>query len=301
MSYLPPLRPGLVALALALPLPALAQSSDTGTAATESQVETAATPADASTVVATVDGTDITLGHMILVRLGLPQQYNQLPPDVLFQGILDQLVQQAVLEKSFQGEVPKRVDLTLENERRALIAGEAVDDFLAGAVTEDEIEAAYSEKYSSAEPEVEYRAAHILVETEDEAKKLIEELDNGADFAELAKEHSTGPSGPNGGDLGWFGKGMMVPEFETAVAEMEPGAHSATPVKTQFGWHVIMLNETREKSAPKLEEVRDEIVNELQRVAVEAHIDELTQKAEIDRSGAKGVDPTLLTNSDLLE
>ncbi|MWB76757.1 peptidylprolyl isomerase [Pseudooceanicola sp. 216_PA32_1] len=301
MSYLTPLRPGLVALALALPLPALAQSSDTGTAATESQVETAATPADASTVVATVDGTDITLGHMILVRLGLPQQYNQLPPDVLFQGILDQLVQQAVLEKSFQGEVPKRVDLTLENERRALIAGEAVDDFLAGAVTEDEIEAAYSEKYSSAEPEVEYRAAHILVETEDEAKKLIEELDNGADFAELAKEHSTGPSGPNGGDLGWFGKGMMVPEFETAVAEMEPGAHSATPVKTQFGWHVIMLNETREKSAPKLEEVRDEIVNELQRVAVEAHIDELTQKAEIDRSGAKGVDPTLLTNSDLLE
>lgn len=304
MPHLTTLRRGTsvlsLALALALPLPALAQDT-AGADATASQVETDAAPAGADTVVATVDGVDITLGHMILVRLGLPQQYNQLPPEVLFKGILDQLVQQVVLEKSFEGPVPRRVEMAVENERRGLVAGEAIEAFLGTAVTEDEIKAAYDEKYAGAEPETEYKAAHILVETEDEAKALIEELDGGAEFAALAREHSTGPSGPNGGDLGWFGAGMMVPEFEQAVAEMEPGSHSAAPVQTQFGWHVIQLNETRNKSIPALEEVRDEIAQELQAGAVEAHIDALVEKAEIDRSGADGIDPTLLTNSDLLE
>ncbi|MGR3455449.1 peptidylprolyl isomerase [Pseudooceanicola sp.] len=293
------IRAGLAAALLAAPLPLWAQS-ETPSEAGESQIETAAAPADADTVVATVNGVDVTLGQMIALRGSLPQQYNQLPPEVLFKGILDQIVQQILLEQSYDGEVPKAVSLALENERLARMAGLAAAEFLETAVTEEEIQAAYDEKYSESEGK-EYKARHILVETEEEARALIEELDGGADFAMLASEHSTGPSGPNGGDLGWFGPGMMVKPFEDATTALEPGSYTRDPVQTQFGWHVILLEETRDKAAPALEEVRGEIEAELQNAAVEAHIDALTENAEIDRSGAEGVDPALLTNIELLE
>ena len=125
------------------------------------------------------------------------------------------------------GDTPDRVRLALENERRALMAAEHMDVVLADAVTEDAVAAAYEKTYAGAAPEREFDASHILVETEDEAKALVTELDGGADFAELAKEKSTGPSGPRGGALGWFGTGQMVPEFENAVKDMEVGAVSA--------------------------------------------------------------------------
>jgi len=293
------IRAGLAAALLAAPFPLWAQS-ETPTATEDSQAETATATADADTVVATVNGIDVTLGQMIALRASLPQQYNQLPPEVLFKGILDQLVQQILLEQSYEGEVPKAVTLSLENERLARMAGLAAAEFLETAVTEEEVQAAYDEKYSETEGK-EYKARHILVETEEEARSLIEELDGGANFATLASEHSTGPSGPNGGDLGWFGPGMMVKPFEDATMALEPGSYTKDPVQTQFGWHVVLLEETRDKAAPALDEVRGEIEAELQNAAVEAHIDALTEKAEIDRSGADGVDPTLLTNTELLE
>jgi len=147
---------------------------------------------------------------------------------------------------------------------------------------------------------MEYKAAHILVETEEEAQAVVEELEGGADFAAVAKEKSTGPSGPNGGDLGWFSKGMMVAPFEEAVVGMEAGALSA-PVQTQFGWHVIKLEETRVKEAPSLDEVRDELRTKVEQDAVTAHIDALVENANVDKSGVEGVDPAMLSNTDLLE
>ncbi|OWU86028.1 peptidylprolyl isomerase [Oceanicola sp. 22II-s10i] len=294
------LRAGLAAAALMIPSGAFAQPAD-ATKPGESQVETAATPADADTVVATVNGIDVTLGHMVMIRRGLPQQYDQLPPDVLFQGILDQLVQQIVLEQSWQGDLPREVELALDNERSGRVANAALNKYLESAITEEQIKAAYDEKYASGSGEMEYKARHILVETEEEAKALIQELDNGADFAALAREKSTGPSGPNGGDLGWFGPGMMVKPFEDAAVALEAGSYTKEPVETQFGWHVILLEETRAKAAPNLNEVRGEIEQELQRDAVQAHIDGLVENAEIDRGGAEGIDPTLLTKADILE
>lgn len=262
------------------------------------------TPAEdaptADTVIATVDGTEITLGHLILARQALPQQYAQLPPEILFKGLMDQLVQQTALADAFDGEPPRRVDLALDNEKRALVAAEEVTRFLRDAVTDEAIQAAYDETYGNAEQETEYNAAHILVETEDEAKAIIEELENGADFAELAAEKSTGPSGPNGGALGWFGKGMMVPEFETAVIDMEPGDISA-PVQTQFGWHVIKLEETRVKEAPALEEVEAELRTQVEQDAVKARIDALVEKANVDTSASENIDPALMNDIGLLE
>jgi len=104
-----------------------------------------------------------------------------------------------------------------------------------------------------------YKARHILVETQSEAQDLIDQLDEGADFQALAKEHSTGPSGPNGGDLGWFAPDQMVKPFADAVVALEDGAYSKAPVQTQFGWHVILREDTRENEPPTLESVRDAI------------------------------------------
>ena len=251
------------------------------------------------TVVATVNDTEITLGHMLVARASLPQQYQQLPDDVLFQGILDQLVQQTALADSFTGELPPRVTLSIENETRSLTAGEAIEGVMAEDVSDEELQAAYDAQYKDAEPEQEFNASHILVETKEEADAIKVELDGGADFAEVAKEKSTGPSGPGGGSLGWFGPGMMVPEFEEAVAGMEAGGVSE-PVETQFGWHVIKLNETRTGEAPVLEDVREELETQVRQTKVQEAIESLTEAAEVDRSAAEGIDPTVLKNIEWL-
>ena len=270
---------GACALALGLALPAMAQD------------------VDQNTVVATVNGQDITVGHMIVLREGLPEQYQSLPDDVLFDGILEQLVQQTVLSQKADEPGPV-VELQLENEKRTLLAGTAMKSLIDDQMTDEAIQTAYDEKFADAEPTKEFNASHILVESEDEAKALVTELEGGADFAELAKEKSTGPSGPNGGELGWFGPGMMVKEFEDAVIGMEPGTVSA-PIQTQFGWHVIRLNETRMQDAPPLEEVRAEIADELQQKLIADTLATLTDEAEITRNEAE-IDPAIIRNLDLV-
>lgn len=252
------------------------------------------------TVVATVNGTNITVGHMIVARASLPEQYQQLPDEVLFNGILDQLIEQTALSGEFSGELPKRVTLSLENETRSLTAAEVIEQVMAGADTEDAIKKAYDEQYSTTDLGEEYNASHILVDTEEEAKAIVEELADGAEFAELAKEKSTGPSGPNGGSLGWFGAGMMVPDFETAVVGMEVGAVSA-PVKTQFGWHVIKLNERRTAEAPTMESVRDELDLQVRQTLVQETIEKVTNEAEVDKTAAANIDPAVTSNIDWLE
>jgi peptidyl-prolyl cis-trans isomerase C len=278
LTFLAPL-----AIAACLALPAAAQDDTTK-----------------DTIVATVNGTNITIGHMIVARASLPEQYQQLPDEILFNGILDQLIQQTALADTFEGDLPSRAALSMENEMRSLTAGEVVERMMAGEVSDADLQAAYDEAYASAEPEQEYNAAHILVETEEEAIAIKEELDGGADFAALAREKSTGPSGPSGGSLGWFGKGMMVPAFEEAVIALEAGQVS-DPVQTQFGWHVILLTAARSTEPPELDEVREELELQIRQTKVQESIEAVTAAATVDKSGAEGIDPTLLKNTDWLE
>lgn len=254
----------------------------------------------ADSVVATINGTEITLGHMIMIRASLPEQYQQLPNDVLWDGILDQIVQQTVLSQQLEGEGSNRVALALDNERRTLEAAQVVEDIVGTAVTEETVQSYYEENYVNGEPAEEYNASHILVATEEEAAAIVEELNAGADFATVAQEKSTGPSGPNGGSLGWFGSGMMVPEFQTAVETLEVGAISE-PVQTQFGWHVITLNEKRNQEAPELDAVRSEIEGQLSQQAVAARIDELTDTAKITRTDKADVDTSVLNDLELID
>jgi peptidyl-prolyl cis-trans isomerase C len=253
----------------------------------------------ASTVVATVNGTDITLGQMIIARNQLPPQYQQLPPEVLFDGVMDQLIQQQVLADTLAAD-PVRVTLALENERRSLLAGEVINSIVEGALTEEAIEQVYNDLVVNVGPAKEFNAAHILVATEAEAIAVVERLAAGEVFADLAGELSTDMgSGANGGDLGWFGQGMMVAPFEEAVMALEVGQMSA-PVETQFGWHLIVLNEVREQDAPALEEVRAELETQVRNNAIESRLAELLEAAEVVRPEPGAFDPTILGNLDLL-
>ena len=257
-------------------------------------------PTDVDRVVARVNGEEITVGNLIIAFDTLPEQYQALPKDVLFEGLLNQLIQQTALAQSHGPEVSRRITLTLENERRQQLASDVMAKVLEETVSEADIQAAYDAKYADGTDGMEYNASHILVETEDEAKAIIEELNNGADFAELAKAKSTGPSGPSGGELGWFGTGQMVEEFESAVVAMQAGQISE-PVQTQFGWHVISLNEVRPKSAPAFETVRAAISDEVRRSTIEAYIETLTDKADVERLDIEGLDMEVLGDIDALD
>ena len=252
----------------------------------------------ADRVIATVDGTEITLGHMIVLRDALPAQYQSLPDDVLFQGILDQLIQQTLLSKAVEPEMGKRDVLALENARRAYLADGAVARALAQAVTPQAMQALYEMRFANAIPGTEFNAAHIIVATQAEAAEIRTQLDAGADFAEMARTKSTDGAAANGGDLGWFGPGMMVKEFEDAVVAMKPG-EIAGPLQTQFGWHLVKLNDTRPTAALTFETVRPELEAELQQQAVDTRVAELTAAATITRDDA-GIDPTILRDAALL-
>ena len=252
----------------------------------------------ADTVVATVNGQDITVGQMIAMRESLPQEYLALPDDLLFNGVLDQLIQQTALAQLGEKSISRRDELILETQRLGYLAGIVLDDTAIAAVTDETLQAAYEAKYADAAPSKEFNASHILVETEEEAAAIKAEIDGGKDFTGIAKTRSTGPSGPNGGELGWFGLGMMVEPFETAVSGMEAGDVSG-PVQTQFGWHIIKLNETRMAEAPALDEVRDELAAEVQEQAVMDRVAAVTEQADVVRKD-EGLDPAILKDTAIL-
>ena len=253
----------------------------------------------ADTVVATVNGVKITLGHMIALRETLPQEYLSLPDDVLFKGIYDQLIQQEVLAQSVKDLGP-RATASIENDKRGYVSGVAIEGIVKEAVTDEALQKAYDERFKDAAPQTEYNAAHILVATEEEAVKLKADLAGGADFAELAKANSTDTgSGANGGDLGWFGLGAMVKPFEDAVVAAKVG-EVAGPVQSDFGFHLILVKETRVADKPTLDQMRDELATEVENAAITGKIDELTKGATVTREG-EALDPAILKNSALID
>ncbi|WP_438954845.1 peptidylprolyl isomerase [Cognatiyoonia sp.] len=270
-----------------------------GASAAALTFSTASFAQDADTVIATVGDVEITLGEMIIVRSSLPQQYEQFPPEILFEGIRDQLIQQQLLANAVN-EGSKRLDLTIKNEIRALQSNEVVAKLTQEVATEEQLMEVFDARYGDAEPILEWNAAHLLVETEEEALAAKGRVDGGEIFTDVARDVSTGPSGPNGGNLGWFGAGRMVPAFEAATAELSVGEVSA-PVETQFGWHVIILNETREQPPVTFEQVRGELVGELQEAAVQALLAQLETEYEVNNAVTTDIDPNLLTNFELLD
>jgi peptidyl-prolyl cis-trans isomerase C len=168
----------------------------------------------------------------------------------------------------------------LQSLRSAVLAQAAVEEMARQAPDDAAIQAAYEKRFAGEQGQ-EYRARHILVEDKQQAEQVIAQLNEGAEFAKLAEERSTGPSGPKGGDLGWFQPEQMVPPFAEAVEKMEPGSYTKEPVQTQFGWHVIKLEETRPIEPPPIEEVREQLAALLTQERVESHLEELRKQADI--------------------
>lgn len=253
----------------------------------------------AATVVAEVNGTQITLGQMVALRENLPEQYLGLPDDLLYKGILDQLVQQEVLAQSVK-EQTTRDKANLENDKRAYLSGVVIKGVAETAVTDEALQKAYDARYKDVAPGKEYNAAHILVQTEEEAKAIKAELDGGADFAEIARTKSldTG-SGAAGGELGWFGLGMMVKPFEDAVIAATPGKVTE-PVQSDFGWHLVLVKESRDAKNPTLDEIREDLAAEVESAAVEAKIKELVDAAKVAKPG-ETLDPALIKNTTLID
>jgi peptidyl-prolyl cis-trans isomerase C len=199
--------------------------------------------------------------------------------------LLNELVNTFILSNSAEGKaLAQEPDLAaaIDVSRARLITQALIENTLENSpVTNDEIKAIYDEQYAG-KTKQEFKARHILVKTEDEAKALIKQLNDGADFAQLAKEHSTGPSSSAGGDLGWFEKDMMVKPFADAVASMSNGTHSSSPVNTQFGWHIILREDAKDLGALALAQVKDDIISSLRTQKLRALINKLRENAKVE-------------------
>ncbi|MBI1170956.1 peptidylprolyl isomerase [bacterium] len=256
--------------------------------------------AKVDTVLATVNGVNITLGDVIVTRDSLPAQYKALPDDQLFKGILEQLIQQEALKQSVGATLTKQQTVALDGLKRSYLSNEALLAGIKDATSEDKIQKAYDDKYKNMAPELEYHASHILVDSEDKAKALLADIEGGKPFADVAKANSKDGSAANGGDLGWFGKGAMVKPFEDAVVAA-PVGKVVGPIKTDFGWHLILVTETRNKAAPALAEVHDQIAADLQKAAIGAFIKSVTDKATVTRADISGIDPAVIKDVTLFD
>ncbi|TCD13900.1 peptidylprolyl isomerase [Oricola cellulosilytica] len=217
---------------------------------------------DGSKVVATLNGEDITERDLEMTLSDLQDQLGQVPEEGRRAAALTALVDIRMLADKAAaeglGEDEEFLD-RLEFLRQRALHNAYFKQEVVDKVTDADVRARYDREVAATPPENEVRARHILVETEEEAKALIAELDGGADFEALAKEKSTGPSGPAGGDLGYFTKGRMVPEFEEAAFALDAGAYTKEPVKTDFGWHVIKVEDKRQVQPPSYAEVEPQI------------------------------------------
>lgn len=261
---------GPVALVLALSTSsalapsAFAQDASPATPTTTEGLAAALAPAPPppppETVVATVDGKPITQGELEMAAEDFADDLARVPEGarrgILLDVLIDMRVMADAAEKDGVTETPsfkqRMAFLTLQAERNAY-----VQDKIAGSVTDAEVKARYDQEVSKFGDNVEVRARHILVETEEEAKAIIAELENGGDFAKLAEEKSKDPgSAAQGGDLGYFSRGQMVPPFEEAAFALEVGSITDTPVKSDFGFHVIQLEDKRKQAPPAYDQVQ---------------------------------------------
>lgn len=253
----------------------------------------------ADTVVAKVGDTEITVGELIIARSMLPAQYAQFPDEVLFTGLVDQLVQQQLLADALET-TPPSVIYTIQNEQRSLMAAQVIDDITQTSITQELLQEAYQDRFADAPETPEFRAAHLLVATEDEANAAKAQLDAGEAFADVAAAVSTDVTSANGGDLGWFGAGTMVEEFETAVMALEIDEIS-DPFETQFGWHIVTLTDQRARPAPTFEQVVQQLSAELQEAAVIAYLDELSAATTVERPEEGAFDPSVINQVELLD
>jgi peptidyl-prolyl cis-trans isomerase C len=241
--------------------------------------------ARAETVVATVNGVPVTETDLSIAMADLEQQFAQLPEEQRRAAALSAVIEIRLMaaEAEERGlasgdDFQRRMDML----RQRALHSAFIDQEIAGMVTDEAVRARYDQQVAAMPASNEVRARHIIVASEEEAAAIIEELNAGGDFEEIAKEKSTDGAAAQGGDLGYFASGQMVPEFEEAAFALDVGAHSTEPVQTQFGWHVIKVEDKRAQEPPAFDQVQQQFRSLLLREAYFETVTALREAAEVD-------------------
>ena len=284
-----------VAALLIAASPAHAQSSGT-TGAPASPGTTAPSGQEAginpmTTVVAKVEDEEIYLYEILQRAQALPEQYRQATLADLYPALLDMEISQRVAARAgrLAGYAEKEeVRVRVRSAETEIITEIYLRDRVIEHATEDALRAEYEARRATLGEEEKVRARHILLETEEEARDVISDLDQGAVFADLARDRSTGPSGAQGGDLGWFTRGNMVPAFSDAAFSLSPGEYTTEPVQTDFGWHVILLEDRQEGRIPEFEEARQELERIVAKETLDRILADLMAKTTVVRFNVDG-------------
>ncbi len=246
---------------------------------------------DEDPVVAIVDGVAVHRSQLEETARGLPEQYRQMPMQVLFGILLDRVIDFQLLANEAEHEnlgTDASVQLALAQARTNVLRDALIRRKIEEGTTDAKLHERYDQLKTSAnfaQPEI--HARHILLKTKEEAQAVIQQLQSGADFATLAQQRSTGPSASNGGDLGFFRREQMVPAFAEAAFALQPGQITTEPVQTQFGWHVIKVFERR-TAEPTFEESEPQLRQDLAREIVTALVADLHEGAKIERFNLDG-------------
>lgn len=248
----------------------------------------AAAPADP--VVARVNGVELHRSDVIELQHNLPPQYQQVPLEKFYPQLLDELITQQLVTADARRE--KLQDDPEYKQRVAELQDRILQDIwlkreVDKVATDQRLHADY-DKYVKDHSSEQIKASHILVGSEADAKSVIAELNKGADFATLAKKRSTDPGKDNGGDLGWFSRDEMVPAFADAAFKLTKGQYTKTPVQTQFGWHVIKLEDRRTQPPPSFEEAKPALLEGIKRSVVDEKLKELKSSANVQTFGLDG-------------
>ena len=245
-----------------------------------------------------VNGKIIKFGSAIIAFSKIRQSNRDFDQKTVFSQIVQQLVNEELLSQKIDKENQLTL-LALEHEKRSAKAAQMVSKILKNFPNDELLNSAYQNLTEQLKNALEYNASHILVKEEDQAKTILADLKNGKAFEEMAKEHSIGPTGKNGGKLDWFDLNNMVPEFSTALMVLSEGDISQ-PVKTKFGWHLIKLNKTREKQLPELKDVKSQLIQNLRQKKINDYLNSLTENSQIEFVG-KDIEPNEIANTKLLE
>ena len=235
--------------------------------------------------VATIDGDSIWLDEIMAVAETLPPEYQQQGIASIYNQLVDDVANSrlaAIAARSSGLDKEEDVASAMKTAADRVLAEAYITREVGKEITEEAIQTAYDAYVADTGSRETVTASHILVETEEAARAIIDQLKDGADFAELAREKSTGPSGPNGGSLGSFGRGQMVPAFEAAAFGMPVGGFSDNPVQTQFGWHVIQVSDKGIEQAPELDQMRDQIAANLSRQSFARIVETLRAGTKIE-------------------
>ena len=247
--------------------------------------------ADDDPVVATVNGTKILKSMLVTAQQLLPEQYQKIPLMQIYPALVDTVIDMklsAADARKKRLHETKEFKVLMSRVEDQMLQRTVLQAEMDKALTEEALKRRYDALIADEKSSTEVHARHILVKTKEEANDIIEQLQNGASFEVTAKEKSTGPSATSGGDLGFFGKGQMVPEFEKAAFSLRKGKFTDTPVKTQFGWHIIKLEDRRKSEPPSFESIKQKLQTEISQETGAEYVSSLRKKAKIERFDLDG-------------